>query len=61
MGAVPKRRISKSRRNRRRAHDALPKIHLVACPECGDMRRPHRMCPSCGTYKGRKILPGYAE
>jgi ribosomal protein L32 len=25
------------------------------------MRRPHRMCPSCGTYKGRQILPGYEE
>ncbi|NCF66133.1 MAG: 50S ribosomal protein L32 [Anaerolineaceae bacterium] len=61
MGAVPKRRISKSRRNRRRAHHALPKIHLVPCPECGEMRRPHRMCPSCGTYKGRQILPGYEE
>ncbi len=61
MGAVPKRRISKSRRNRRRAHHALAKIHLVTCPECGEMRRPHRMCPNCGTYKGRQILPGYEE
>jgi large subunit ribosomal protein L32 len=61
MGAVPKRRISKSRRGRRRAHHALVKIHLVPCPECGEMRRQHRMCPSCGMYKGRQILPGYEE
>jgi large subunit ribosomal protein L32 len=61
MGAVPKRRISKSRRNRRRAHHALPEVHLVPCPECGQMRRPHRVCLYCGTYKGRQILPGYEE
>ena len=61
MGAVPKHRISKSRRDRRRSHHALVRVHLVACPECGDMRRPHRMCPSCGTYKGRQILPAYEE
>ena len=61
MGAVPKRRISKSRRGRRRAHQALSAIHLVGCPECGELRRPHRMCPNCGTYKGRKILPGYID
>lgn len=61
MGAVPKRRISKSRRNRRRSHDALAKVHLVACPECGVMRRPHRVCPNCGTYRGRQILPGVEE
>ena len=61
MGAVPKRRISKSRRGRRRAHQALSAIHLVGCPECGELRRPHRMCPNCGTYRGRKILPGYID
>jgi large subunit ribosomal protein L32 len=61
MGAVPKRRISKSRRGRRRAHQALSAIHLVICPECGELRQPHRMCPNCGTYRGRKVLPGYID
>ena len=36
MGAVPKRRISKSRRGNRRAHQSLSAIHLVSCPECGE-------------------------
>ncbi|MFQ5398830.1 MAG: 50S ribosomal protein L32 [Anaerolineae bacterium] len=57
MGAVPKRRVSKSRRNKRRAHHALRPFHLIPCPECGEMRRAHRVCLNCGTYRGRQILP----
>jgi large subunit ribosomal protein L32 len=58
MGAVPKKRISKARRDRRRAHDALTRPHLVVCEECGEMKRPHYVCEVCGTYKGIKVLPG---
>lgn len=58
MGAVPKKRISKARRDRRRAHDALTQPHLVVCEECGEMKRPHYACEVCGTYKGIKVLPG---
>jgi large subunit ribosomal protein L32 len=61
MGALPKRKISKGRRNRRRAHDALPKVHMVACPNCGVMRLPHRVCLNCGTYRGRQVLPVETE
>jgi len=57
MGALPKRRISKSRRNRRRAHDSLQTFHLVECPDCGKMKRSHRVCLDCGKYNGRQILP----
>ncbi|MEN8098070.1 MAG: 50S ribosomal protein L32 [Chloroflexota bacterium] len=56
MGALPKRKISKGRRNRRRAHDALSPIELVTCPNCGEKKRPHRVCHSCGEYQGRKIF-----
>jgi large subunit ribosomal protein L32 len=48
----PKRKLSKGRRDRRRAHDALPAVHLVKCPKCGALREPHRLCLDCGTYKG---------
>lgn len=57
MGAVPKRRISKARRGRRRAHDSIKTFHLVECPECGKMKRSHRVCLECGQYNGRQILP----
>ena len=56
MGALPKRKISKGRRNRRRSHDALKPVHLVACPQCHEMRLPHQVCPSCGTYHGVKVI-----
>jgi len=51
MGALPKRRISKGRKNRRRAQDGLKVTSLSKCPKCGNMRRAHFECPSCGFYK----------
>ncbi|RMD52531.1 MAG: 50S ribosomal protein L32 [Candidatus Thermofonsia bacterium] len=57
MGALPKRRTSKARRDRRRSHHALTTFHLVPCPNCGAMKRSHHVCLECGEYRGRKILP----
>jgi large subunit ribosomal protein L32 len=56
MGALPKRKISKGRRGRRRQHDQLQPVTLVACSNCGAMKRPHSVCPECGYYKGREIV-----
>ena len=53
MGPLPKRKISKGRRDRRRAHDAIGTPNLVNCPQCGNKTLPHRVCPNCGTYMGR--------
>lgn len=55
MGAVPKVKISKSRRNRRRSHHNLTIPNLVPCEECGEMKRAYYMCPVCGTYKGIQV------
>ena len=42
--ANPKRRTSKARRDRRRAHDALDAPAQSTCPECGEVKMPHRAC-----------------
>jgi len=54
--AVPKKKISKSRRNMRRAHHALPKAAYVECPNCGEQMRPHHVCGHCGQYRGREVI-----
>ncbi len=52
---VPKRKTSKSRRNKRRAHHHLEIPSFSVCPNCGERILPHRMCPYCGHYKGKQI------
>lgn len=54
--AVPKKKVSKSKRNMRRAHDALPGAAYVECANCGELKRPHHVCPECGHYHGREVL-----
>jgi len=53
--AVPFRRVSSTRRNKRRTHDKLSAPTLVVCPECGEYKMSHRVCKHCGTYKGVKV------
>ncbi len=54
--ANPKRRHSKSRRGKRRAHDALVHKPLSECPNCHQPKQPHRVCLSCGHYKGAQVM-----
>jgi large subunit ribosomal protein L32 len=54
--AVPKRKTSKAKRDKRRAHDSLARPSQSTCPQCGAPKVPHRVCGSCGTYKGREII-----
>ncbi|HOI75852.1 MAG TPA: 50S ribosomal protein L32 [Syntrophales bacterium] len=53
----PVKRHSKTRRNKRRSHDFLTPAQASACPQCGEPKLPHRVCPNCGTYKGREVVP----
>lgn len=54
--ATPKRRHSKTRRNKRRAHDALSRVGTSVCTNCGDQKLPHRACPHCGYYRDREVI-----
>ena len=60
--AVPKRKHSKARRDKRRNN--VWKIEapvLIKCEQCGAWKRPHRVCDSCGTYRGRQIIVKAAQ
>jgi len=52
----PKRRHSKARRDKRRAHDALALPAISTCPNCGESKIPHRACSHCGYYRGRQVV-----
>ena len=54
--AVPKRKTSQARRDKRRAHDSLTGPTLNLCPQCRSVKQPHRVCTVCGTYKGREVI-----
>ncbi len=54
--AHPKRKTSKSRKNKRRTHIKLEGIELTECSNCGTMHRRHHACKDCGYYRGRQVL-----
>ena len=55
--AVPKKRTSKRRKGMRRSHDSIKfTANVVECPDCGDLKLRHHICPGCGIYRGRKIF-----
>ncbi|MDP3684336.1 MAG: 50S ribosomal protein L32 [Ignavibacteria bacterium] len=52
----PKRKMSKTRRDKRRTHYKAEAPALGACSNCGEMKLTHHACPSCGYYNGRSML-----
>lgn len=56
MPPLPKRKRSKSRVGTHRAHQGTALANLVECPRCREAMKPHRVCPSCGFYRGRDAL-----
>jgi len=52
--AVPKRRVSKTRKRLRRTHYKISDVNLTKCKQCGALIKPHRVCRECGTYKGKE-------
>jgi large subunit ribosomal protein L32 len=54
--AVPKRKTSKARKRKRRAHLALTMPPGSLCERCGAEKAPHAVCGNCGHYRGRDVL-----
>ena len=59
--AVPKSKITKSRRGMRRAHDALKAVNSTECSNCGELKLPHHVCNSCGHYAKKEIVTNLEE
>lgn len=54
--AVPMKKVSRAKRGMRRGHDKLAKASYNECSNCGELKRPHHVCVSCGHYDGRVVL-----
>ena len=60
--AVPKRKVSKARRDKRRSSTwKLDAPAMTKCPKCGEYILSHRVCKNCGTYNGKTIIDVESE
>lgn len=58
--AVPKHKVSRSKRDKRRTHQKAQAPALSRCTQCGEAVMSHRACPECGNYKGRTVIENEA-
>lgn len=54
--AVPKRKHSRQRQAKKRAHWKLKPPSLVRCSQCHSFKLPHRVCKECGYYNGKEVI-----
>lgn len=54
--AVPKKKVSKARRDKRRANWKLELPGMVKCPKCGEFVKSHHVCKACGYYAGKEVI-----
>lgn len=54
--AMPKRKMSKMKKRMRKAANRYEGVAATFCSACNAPAAPHRVCPNCGTYKGRQVV-----
>ena len=59
--AHPKRKTSKTRRDKRRTHIKAETPTVATCSNCGATHLYHRVCPECGYYKGQLAVEKEAK
>jgi large subunit ribosomal protein L32 len=59
--AVPKQKQSHARTTKRRSQHKIEAPTHNTCPQCRQPRRPHRVCPHCGSYAGREVVHAHAH
>ena len=52
----PKRKTSKTRRDKRRTHYKAVAPTTASCSNCGATVKYHRVCPECGYYRGKLAI-----
>ena len=58
---VPKRKVSRSRRDKRSANKGLKPKVFSHCINCKEPIAPHQACKQCGFYKGKQVIAGKAN
>jgi large subunit ribosomal protein L32 len=53
---LPPKKMSRSKRDKRRTHQKIAIPALAECPQCHSMKQPHNVCLKCGYYNGREII-----
>ena len=56
MAIAPPRRISKTRKRKRRTHFKLDVPGMMLCSNCGEVKLSHHICKACGFYDGQQVL-----
>jgi large subunit ribosomal protein L32 len=59
--AVPRKKVTRSKRDMRRSHLALAPQNPNECSNCGELKRQHHVCGACGHYDGREIVAAKPE
>lgn len=55
--AVPKQKMGRIRTHHRRtANTRMSAPSRSVCPQCGEVKLPHRVCGNCGFYKNREVI-----
>ena len=54
--AVPKRKTSRTNRDKRRTHDRIKLLNIVECPRCHSKKIAHHVCSECGYYKNTEVI-----
>lgn len=56
--ANPKGKHTRMRTSKRRAQNwKIGNISSSKCPNCNSLKNPHQVCPSCGFYRDKVVIP----